>query len=279
MDELQRALGLQPEHEYGPRDPTRWTQPRSVPLVRALTALGALIVGFLVSTGLLAGREAALATDARKDELVALVEARQARAEDLSVQLDGLRDRVEVAEQAATPAVADGLAAALARAEAQTGLTPLAGPGLRVTFSDGATACSTGRPEDCRIQDVDLQLAANTLFGAGAEGVAINSERLIATTAIRSAGSSILVNYRVLTSPYVVEAVGDAERLSAGFAASQLASDFAVWQDAYSLGFEVETIAEALLPGYDGAVRVRVAEPADALAGETVPGPRAGGGG
>jgi uncharacterized protein YlxW (UPF0749 family) len=128
-----------------------------------------------------------------------------------------------------------------------------------VTFADGEGTCSTGRDEDCRIQDVDLQLATNALWGAGAEGVAINGERIIATTAIRSAGSSVLINYRVLTSPYVVEAVGDTTALDSEFRSSELAQDFEVWKDAFSLGFAMEPADELVLPPYTGAVRLRTA--------------------
>ncbi|MGH3664513.1 MAG: DUF881 domain-containing protein [Egibacteraceae bacterium] len=269
MSELARALGLEPdtESDYRPREPTRWSQPWSVVTVRALTAAGALVVGFLVATGFVAGHQTVLAQDARKGQLIALVGARQERAEALSQQLDKLRVQVAEAERTTASVGSGALQGQLRRTEAVAGLTPLRGPGVRLTFSDGTGECTTGRAEDCRIQDVDLQLATNTLFALGAEGVAINGERLIATTAIRSAGSSILVNYRVLFSPYVIEAVGDAQALSDGFDDSTLAQDFTYWKDTYNLGLTSATIEELVLPGYSGAVRV-----------DGVP-PEAGGGG
>nr|MBA2530219.1 DUF881 domain-containing protein [Euzebyales bacterium] len=170
-------------------------------------------------------------------------------------QLERLRARVAAAEDDAAAASRPGLQAKLGAAEAATGLTPVRGPGLRVTFSDGPEACATGRPEDCRIQDTDLQLVTNTLFGLGAEAVAINGERMIGTTAIRSAGSSILVNYRVLASPYVVEAVGNPDRLEEGLTASPLAKDFGSWQEAYGLGFTSEPVEQLTVPAYSGALR------------------------
>lgn len=224
-----------------------------------MTVLGALLVGFLLTTGLTAGRQAALAEDARKDELIALVHARQERAAALSQRLEELRRQVTAAEQSVNVAGAPGLNAQLEQVEAQAGLTALRGPGLEVTFADAPGACPTGRVEDCRIQDVDLQLATNVLWSLGAEGIAINGERLIATTAIRSAGSSILINYRVLTPPYVVAAVGDPQTLDAGFADSDLADDFTVWRDVFGLGFSTGTVDELELPAYTGSVRLRIA--------------------
>jgi len=231
---------------------------RSVPLEPLLTAAGALLVGFLLSVGLSAGREAARVQNERKDELIALVDARQTRAEALGAQLEQLRSEVAAAESRA----AEGLPllqVQVAEVEAAAGLTPVQGPGLELRFADATTACPTGRAEDCRIQDVDLQLAVNTLFALGSEAVAVNGERVISTTAIRSAGGSILVNYRVLTSPYEVQAIGDAGALKEGIADSSLTSDFEVWRDVYGLGFAVAAGDELEVPAFTGSVRLRAA--------------------
>lgn len=259
MSDPARALGLRLEDDYRPLPSPRWSQPWSSAAIRAATVIGALLVGFLLTTGLTAGRQAAVEQNERKDELIALVNARQERADALSVQLEQLRAQVTAAEQSVAAAGAPSLNAKLQQVEAATGLTALRGAGVRLTFSDAEGTCSTGRVEDCRIQDVDLQLAANTLWGLGAEGVAVNGERIIATTAIRSAGSSVLINYRVLTSPYVVEAVGDSETLHDEFLTSQLAEDFELWRDMFGLGFTAEVLDEVTLPAYTGSVRVRTA--------------------
>lgn len=266
MSDPARALGLQFEDDYRPLPPPRWSQPWSSVAVRATTAVGALLVGFLLVTGLTAGRQAALEQDARKTELIALIHARQDRAAALSTQLEQLRSDVAAAEQSIASAAGPSLNAQLAEIEAVTGLTGLRGPGIQVTLSDAEGTCSTGREEDCRIQDVDLQLATNNLWAAGAEGVAINGERVIATTAIRSAGSSVLINYRVLTSPYVVQAVGNSTTLHDGFLATTLAEDFEIWRDVFGLGFSVAAADEVELPPYTGAVRVRIAVNPDAEA-------------
>jgi uncharacterized protein YlxW (UPF0749 family) len=254
-----RALGLHFEDDYAPATAPRWSQPWSSKTVQALTAVGALLVGFLLTTGLTAGRQAAVAQDARKDQLIALIDARQERTSALAVRLEELRGQVAAAEQSVATAGTAGLNARLAEAEAATGLTAVRGPGVTLTFSDAQGTCSTGRVEDCRIQDVDLQLATNVLWGLGAEAMAVNGERVIATTAIRSAGSSVLINYRVLTSPYVIEAVGDPPVLLEGFQASELAQDFEVWRDVFGLGFEVVTAEDRTIPAYTGAVRLRTA--------------------
>mgnify|MGYP006206322601 CR=1 FL=1 len=56
-----------------------------------------------------------------------------------------------------------------------------------------------------------LQDIANALWSAGAEAVAINGQRLTATSTIRAAGGAILVGFRPVTGPYEVSAIGPAE--------------------------------------------------------------------
>lgn len=221
------------------------------------------MAGFLLAAGLSAGRTVAVEQTARKAELIELIRARQEHTAALSGQLDELRARVSEAEEQLAAGV-PALRREVAAAEAAAGLTGVRGPGLRVTFADSGTTCPTGRQEDCRIQDVDLQLAVNALFGAGAEAVAINGERVVATTAIRSAGQSILMNYRVLVSPYVVDAVGDPAALEEWFGKSAVAEDFTVWRDVYGLGFSWAPEEEVVVPAYSGSARLRSASlPAD----------------
>ena len=64
----------------------------------------------------------------------------------------------------------------------------------------------------------DLQFVTNALWGSGAEAVSINGKRLTSTSAIRFAGSALIVDYRPLTRPYVITALGDPKRFPAAFA-------------------------------------------------------------
>ena len=66
-----------------------------------------------------------------------------------------------------------------------------------------------------RVQDGDLQLVVNALWAAGAEAVSINGQRLGPTTAIRFAGEAVLVDFRPVTSPYEISAIGDPGRAAA----------------------------------------------------------------
>lgn len=256
------ALGLHRDvvSDYAGLEPVRWSQPWSRNSVLVLTVLGSLLAGFLLAAALRAGRSAALEQDVRRAELVELIEQRREHTERLAAQLERLRGDVEAAEAKAAEGV-PALQRRLAQLEAAAGLTVLRGPGVRLQLADAADPCATGRTEDCQIQDTDLQLAINGLFALGAEAVAVNGERVIGTTAVRSAGRSVLVNYKVLASPYVVEAVGDPERLTERFRDSEVARDFTVWKDVYGLGFSIERVDELRLPAYAGGLRLRTARP------------------
>jgi uncharacterized protein YlxW (UPF0749 family) len=75
-----------------------------------------------------------------------------------------------------------------------------------------------------QVLDLDLQVLANGLWASGAEAVSINGHRLSALTAIRGAGDAITVDYRSLTRPYRVEAIGDPRTLQARLAESAAGS-------------------------------------------------------
>ena len=74
---------------------------------------------------------------------------------------------------------------------------------------DPNTGRAVRRPTVSRVLDVDLQTRGQRRCGpAGAEAIAINGQRLTATSTIRAAGSAILVDFRPVTSPYEVSAIG-----------------------------------------------------------------------
>lgn len=95
----------------------------------------------------------------------------------------------------------------LAALSQQAAATELSGPGITVTIDDAPDALAGSLN---RVLDRDLQDIVNALWQMGASGVAVNGQRLTATTAIRGAGDAILVNYTPLTRPYVITAVGTA---------------------------------------------------------------------
>jgi uncharacterized protein YlxW (UPF0749 family) len=222
-----------------------------------LVIVGAALVGYLLAVSFGAGRTVALAEDGRHAELVALVQEQRQRTDALGKTLNELgADLTLKQDQAATnmPVLND----VIRDAELAAGITSVVGPGLTVTLFDAPADC-TGAPYLCRVQDYDLQLAVNTLFAAGAEAVAVGGQRVIATTAIRAAGSQITANYQFLTSPYEIRAIGDASALADAIAFDGLAVAFEATGS--GLRVETDTSSEVRIPGLGVAPVIRIAQP------------------
>jgi uncharacterized protein YlxW (UPF0749 family) len=224
-----------------------------------------LVLGFIVAAGLVQERLRERELPERGKELARLIEARRRdvrelsdEASDLSVRLEEIQHReIRASERAGR------LALDLEWLRAAAGLSELRGPGIVVELTDSPRAPrSLAEETDLRIQDVDLQLLANALWRSGAEAVAVNGHRLASTTAIRRAGSQILVNLRPVVSPYRVAAIGDPDDLGRGVASSDLAEQFAVWEEVYGLGFGLRVQEAVTLPPFPGMGELRWARPA-----------------
>jgi uncharacterized protein YlxW (UPF0749 family) len=223
----------------------------------------AVVVGllaFLLTIDLRAQDTAANLTEGRRAQLAAIVAQRQQRAQQLEARLSELR--------AQAAALAEGGSSALQAARAATdriaslsGTTAVHGPGLLVKLSDAAGADKDTAQSDNRIQDVDIQAVVNTLWSAGAEAISVNGQRLVSTTAIRNAGGAVLVNFRVLTSPFRISAIGDPDVMESILDASDISKRFRAWEQIYGLGFSVSTERDLQIPAYSGSLAFRYARP------------------
>lgn len=101
-------------------------------------------------------------------------------------------------------------------------LTPVTGAGIRITLDDNASAppnadASSFRPDI--VHDFDLLQTVNELRAANAEAISIRGvgqtegTRVTAYTPIRCVGPVIQVAGEPVTSPFTVEAIGNAEAL------------------------------------------------------------------
>lgn len=235
-----------------------------------------LVAALLVPVGVCAGTAVAQVrgrssstSDARR-MLVADVQRQTAGSDALSRSATALRAQVSRARDQALGNDARGrsVAAGLADLEVVSGAVPVSGPGLRVTLDDAhppaagaavpGTATATDPPakqgaSDGRVQDRDVQALVNGLWAAGAEAVTVNDLRLSAATAIRSAGSAILVDFRPLSPPYVVRAVGNPNTLESAFADGAAARRLSTDTSLYGFGFDIARADRLHLPAAGAA--------------------------
>ncbi|GAA3551064.1 DUF881 domain-containing protein [Microlunatus spumicola] len=182
-------------------------------------ALVLVLAGTLFAVGALQTNRARPVQETERAELVERIGAAESQqdalrrqVEDLDGQIDGLRSSA-----LGTDASSRALEAQIDRLGPAVGLAPVTGPGIVVVVDDASTTDDDARDQ---VLDLDLQVLANGLWASGAEAVAINGHRLSALTAIRGAGDAITVDYRSLTRPYRVEAIGDPRTLQARLAES-----------------------------------------------------------
>lgn len=184
----------------------------------------------------------------------ALRQQEQSRAA-LEAEVADLRAQLQEYEKAA----AEGrLAAAqmnrlLVEMRALAGLTPLEGPGIVVVLKDSVRALRPGEdPNKVVLHYSDLYAVVAELWAAGAEAVAINGERIIATTGINCVGTTILCNTKRMAPPYVVAAIGDPGRL-----AGYLRRPGGVLEllTAFDFPVRVTRPARVVVPAYRGTYR------------------------
>ena len=234
---------------------------------RAAFVLALVFLGLILT--LAAQSEAPSGGDrvGRRLELVELIAEQQQRAADLAAEAAALEEQVATYEAALSrdPARPGRLQQDVDAVAAVAGLTPLRGPGLRVTLRDSElplTEAENADVNDLVIHEQDLQAVVNALWAGGAEALSINGQRVLATSAVRCVGNILLLNGRVHPPPYVMEAIGDVEGLTQGLDRDVSVTAFRRAAEAYGLGYDVEGVEELVLPAYGGPAPVEVAEPA-----------------
>jgi uncharacterized protein YlxW (UPF0749 family) len=234
---------------------------------RSLVVLVAAGAGLLFA----ASAHTARGTDLRsagRGRLTELIAAEQRRAAGLDATAGRLRTEVDVATEAA--AGRDARVADLTRGNAAlgaaVGLTAVHGPGLRVELDDaprlapGETRPGNPTPDDLVVHEQDVLAVINAFWAGGADAVSVMGERIVATSAVRCVGNTLLLHGAVYSPPFVVEAVGDPDRLSHALDESRGVQLFRSFVAAYGLGYRADRVADLAMPAYDGAVQLRHAE-------------------
>ncbi|GAA4603157.1 DUF881 domain-containing protein [Actinoallomurus liliacearum] len=208
---------------------------------------GTLIIGLLGAVAVVQVRRGEPVAQRQRRALLGQIRQRTAEDDGLQRQADRLRRQTDGLRRAGLARSdagrtarqeMDGLAAAAA-------VGPVHGAGLTVVLDDSHTR---GDPQDGRVSDQDMQRLVNALWAAGATAVAVNGQRMAATTAIRFAGDAILVDYRPLSRPYTVTALGDPGGLERSFSGSVAARSFRTLKAAFGIRFDIRQEDSVRLP-------------------------------
>jgi uncharacterized protein YlxW (UPF0749 family) len=246
---------------------------------RALVALTMAAAGLLLAVTYDQAAATAQGREQVRARLVDDIQQGSAVNDGLTAQLEDLRVEVGRTREHLLEASAVGQDALekLTRAERGAAAVPVTGPGLLVTLANAdpkADADPVGgtTEEDPRgrVRDGDLQLVVNALWAAGAEAVSINGQRLGPTTAIRFAGEAVLVDFRPVTNPYEISAIGDPDTLTTQFLDSPEVEALAVISESFDLRFEFAREDELTLPAAS-TPELRFAGPEGGAPDEPVP--------
>jgi uncharacterized protein YlxW (UPF0749 family) len=241
---------------------------------RVMVALVMVVAGVLVAVTY---DQAAATAQGRQPVRAALIEDIQRSSDagdELTAELERLRVEVARTRDDLLAASVTGQRALdeVAAAEQGAAAVPVTGPGLLVTLANAESEADDdpvggGTEEDAsgKVRDGDLQLVVNALWAAGAEAISINGQRLGATTAIRFAGEAVLVDFRPVTNPYEIRAIGDPDTLSAEFLDSPQVVALAGISETFGLRFEFAKADELTLRAAS-TLELRSAEPVEPAA-------------
>ncbi|MEJ1198272.1 MULTISPECIES: DUF881 domain-containing protein [unclassified Streptomyces] len=237
--------------------------------VRVLTAAVFALAGLIFFTSFNTAKGTNIRTDASLLKLSDLIHERSGENGELEESNAALRDEIDALaerDNGSTKAEADKLAAL----EKKAGTQKLKGESVSVTLDDAppdATAKLPGYPEPepdyLVIHQQDLQAVVNALWQGGAEGIKVMDQRLISTSAVRCVGNTLILQGRVYSPPYKIQAVGDPERLKEALAGSPAIQNYMVYVNVYGLGWKVEDEGRVTLPGYSGTADLHYAQPVD----------------
>jgi uncharacterized protein YlxW (UPF0749 family) len=135
--------------------------------------------------------------------------------EGLEQQLQKLRLEVNKKEKelSGRQAVSKQVLSELEQLRMKAGLIPVTGPGVIVTLQDSKSARNFENVADGIVHDQNIRDVVNELFAAGAEGIAVNDQRLVGGSSVRCVGPTIIVNDTKLAPPFVIQAIGDKDTL------------------------------------------------------------------
>jgi uncharacterized protein YlxW (UPF0749 family) len=185
---------------------------------------------------------------------------------------DAARLRAEIKAATAIASIGDRRVAqarkAAERLAGPAGLTVVTGPAVTVTLDDAPRRVQRrdlragAHPDDLVIHQQDVQGVVNALWAGGAEAMTIMGRRVVATTAVRCVGNTLLLQGEVFSPPFVVTAIGDPQRLGAALAADPDVQVFQQYVVAYGLRYDERTSERTRLPAYRGALRLEHAKAA-----------------
>ncbi len=195
----------------------------------------------------------------RTQELADQVDQLKKEHDVLQPQLTRMREQLE---SLSTGPLATQIKAEMELATIFSGLTELTGRGVEVILKDSNVSQKlTDNPNLYIIHDEDILKVVNELKAAGAEAIAINGQRLVASTEIVCSGPAIRINKKALVPPFVITAIGSPETMEG---ALKMRGGVAEYLQFFGIQFSVKKLEQLTIPAYSGSIKTDYIIEADA---------------
>jgi uncharacterized protein YlxW (UPF0749 family) len=233
--------------------------------LRRLWGWGAVVPVAAAGAGLLfaASAQTSQGTDLRSfgpSDLVDVVRSQDTAVRERAAAVQQLQGEVNALTAQAAPG---NKAVARLGAEAATlapivGAQAVAGPVLSVALDD-AHRTAANLPKDFTADDIvvhqqDVQSVVNALWAGGAEAMMLQDQRVTSTSAVRCVGNTLILQGRVYSPPYVIQAIGDLSTMRAALDNSGPVTIYRQYAELLGLGYEVSSKDQATFPAYAGSL-------------------------
>ena len=186
------------------------------------------------------------------------------RVDDLSQRLsqtekerDSLQDEVKKLKESTNKQ--ETLSKDIENIKMGAGVLAMQGPGISIVIDDSKKQSKTGENLNLYlIHDDDILKVINELRAAGAEGISINEQRLIATSEIRCAGPTLSVNNTRYSPPYEIKAIGDSQTLEN---ALKMRGGVVETLQFWGIQITIKTENNVILPAYKSQFRFEHSKP------------------
>ena len=201
--------------------------------------------------------------------LVDLVREAQQSITERAAQRDALQHQLDT-HHGDSPGTAAALTAMTQRADQlalDLGLSPMRGPGMVITLDDARRDANGQYPHDAAPDDLvvhqqDIQAVLNALWSSGAEAIQMQDQRILATSAPRCVGNTLLLNGRTYSPPYVITVIGDTAAMRAALAAAPLVRLYRQYVVRFGLGYTEVARDSVEVVGHRMPLKLRYAQPA-----------------
>ncbi|MFO0780901.1 MAG: DUF881 domain-containing protein [Candidatus Gracilibacteria bacterium] len=227
-----------------------------------------VLVAFVV-TGTLAGllvtaqfRSALPASSYPYDEYKVQQELIKSYSDDqgvLKTKILNLRKQIEDKQKESGLTVQKNNLEILSELKKEIGLESARGNGVVLTLNDGpfAQRNDSEGSEQFLIHAADLRDIVNLVFSAQAEALAINDQRVIASTPISSVGNTILVNNFHVLPPFTVTVIGDPDLILQRLNDTTALPDLHKRVKGQKVQFSFEAKNNLVTPVYNGDFRLK----------------------